>query len=86
MNFISWILSKTKIGSAFDSVRGAVDNKKTYIVGVATAVPALANIILAISKDGFPALLNATHTADWTQLMLGIGLITGRAAIAKATQ
>lgn len=85
MKILEWLLAKTKVGSAFETVRGAVEGKKTYIVGVATIVPALANIILAVSQDGLPALMNATHTSDWTQLMAGLAMITGRAAIAKAS-
>lgn len=84
MNVLAWILSKTKLGGAFDKVQTFLDGKKSYLVGTATAVPALVNILLSISKDGLPALLNATHTQDWVQLMLGLGMITGRAAIAKA--
>ena len=81
---LNWFLSLTKIGTAFEKVQEFLDGKKTYLVGFATLIPALVNIILSVAKDGIPALLNATHTADWTQFMLGLGMITGRAAIAKS--
>lgn len=82
---INWLLKLTKVGKLAYYVQEYLDGKKTYIVGAATAIPALANILLSVSKDGLPAILNAVHTSDWTQLMLGIGMITGRAAIAKAS-
>lgn len=83
MKFFDWILKFTQVGKAAEAVQYYLDGKKTYIIGVATLVPALANILLAVSKSGLPALLTVMQSADWTQLMLGLGMITGRAALAK---
>lgn len=81
---INWILKLTKVGGAVDKVRVFLDNKKTYLVGAATAVPALVGLILDFQQNGVSAFSNITNNRNYELLMVGLAMITGRAAISKA--
>src|SRR5678815_1611384 len=79
-----WILSFTKAGKAANPVQKALSGKKSYLSGLALAVPALITILLTFSDQGVPYLLHVSNSPEFMALMNGIGLMGLRAAITKA--
>lgn len=77
------ILSFTKIGKVATKVQTIIAGYKTYIVGAGIAVPALLTILNNYGEQGTPYLLGVSGTPEYTQLLAGLGVITGRAAISK---
>jgi hypothetical protein len=84
--FMAWILGATRVGKVVEKVRAFLWGKKTYIAGLATAIPALLTIVSKFSDQGGAYLLGLPTTEEFAALMLGIGMITGRAAITKAAE
>jgi hypothetical protein len=81
---IAWILNMTKVGKVVGKTQTFLDGKKVYLAGAAIAVPALVTIITKFADQGTPYLLGVMTMPEWDSLMLGIGMMAGRAAIAKA--
>ena len=81
---LAWVFGATKIGKVVEKARVFLWGKKTYLAGLSTAVPALFLIVNEFAEKGTPYLLALPSTEEFSALMLGIGMITGRAAITKA--
>lgn len=61
-----------------------LSGKKTYLSAAAIAVPALVEVINLFADNGLRAIGGISKTEAWAQLFVAIGLMSGRAAIAKA--
>lgn len=83
---LNWILKLTKAGAAIEKTRLLLDGKKVYLVGAATAIPALINLVLDFQRDGLPALTNLAGNQNYELLMLGLGMLTGRATLTKVAR
>jgi hypothetical protein len=83
---MAWVLGATKVGKVIERIRAFLWGKKTYIAGFATALPALVTIVSKFADQGGAYLLGLPSTEEFSALMLGVGMITGRAAITKAAE
>lgn len=81
---LNWILSFTKLGKVVEPVQTFLSGKKSYLAGLALAVPGLLKIIQGFSDGGVGYLMTVTHTGEFDMLMQGIGIMGLRAAITKA--
>lgn len=83
MKIVTWILGFTKLGKIFVPVQKFLDGKKVHLAGAALAVPALISILQKIGEQGMDALPHIVNSDHWETLMLGVGMIAGRAAVKK---
>lgn len=82
---IDWVLSLTKLGKIVTPVQEFLDGKKSYLTGLGIAVPALVTILQNFSASGVQYLVGLPKTPEYGTLLMGLGLMFVRAAIAKAT-
>lgn len=81
---LNWVLSFTKLGKIVEPVQSFLSGKKSYLAGLALAVPALVTILTKFSEQGTAYLIGVTGTPEWTLLMNGLAVMGLRAAITKA--
>lgn len=81
---IGWILSLTKIGKIVEPIQNFISGYKSYIAGLALAVPALLTIIQKFGEQGTAYLVGITATPEWALLLNGLAIMGLRAAIAKS--
>lgn len=81
---VGWVLSFTKLGKVVEPVQSFLSGKKSYLSGIAIALPAIITIVTRFSDLGMPYLFNVTHTSEWALMLNGLAIMGLRAAISKA--
>lgn len=81
---IAWILGLTKVGKVVTTAQNKVSGYKSYLAGLALAVPALITIISNFGDQGSAYLIGVTNTPEWQALMAGFGIMGLRAAVSKS--
>lgn len=81
---LAWFLSFTKLGAIVEPVQKFLSCKKSYLSGIAIALPALIAIISNFADKGMSYLLTVPHSPEWTLLLNGLAIMGLRAAVTKA--
>ena len=81
---VAWFLKLTKVDKVVEPVQSFLSGKKSYLTGLALAIPALITMLQSFSEGGMTYLLTMTHTPEFMVLMNGLAIMGLRAAITKA--
>jgi hypothetical protein len=65
---MAWVLGATKVGKVIERIRAFLWGRKTYIAGLATALPALITIVSKFADQGGAYLLGLPTTEEFAAI------------------